>query len=96
MSEYLSGYLQECVGGYLVGLLNLFLQDPAMPSQEPPSDAKDEEVDLPPDDTEETDGSKTPLSTFSNKRIKFYYWIQYLQHIMYDLNMSMKVNSLEV
>eukprot|EP00064_Thunnus_orientalis_P010202 superscaffoldBa00001359_g10228 len=27
-----------------------------MPSQEPPSDAKSEEVDLPPDDTEDTDG----------------------------------------
>lgn len=29
-----------------------------MPSQEPPLDAKSEEVDLPPDDTEDTDGSK--------------------------------------
>lgn len=59
MTGYLSGYLQECVRGYLGGLLNFYDQDPAMPSQEPPSDAKDEEVDLPPDDTEETDGSKT-------------------------------------
>ncbi|XP_013875774.1 protein kinase C zeta type isoform X3 [Austrofundulus limnaeus] len=32
------------------------LMDPAMPSQEPPSDPKSEEVDLPPDDTEDTDG----------------------------------------
>ncbi|KAF3859919.1 hypothetical protein F7725_000174 [Dissostichus mawsoni] len=32
------------------------LMDPVMPSQEPPSDAKSEEVDLPPDDTEDTDG----------------------------------------
>lgn len=29
-----------------------------MPSQKPPSDAKSAEVDLPPDDTEDTDGSK--------------------------------------
>lgn len=36
----------------------LVFQDPAMPSQEPPLDAKSEEVDLPPDDTEDTDGSK--------------------------------------
>lgn len=66
MSRYFNGYVQEYVGGYLGGLLNFFLQDPAMPSQEPSSDAKDEEVDLPPDDTEETDGSKTlkPLSPF--------------------------------
>lgn len=64
MTRYFSGCVQEYVGGYLGGLLNFFLQDPAMPSQEPPSDAKDEEVDLPPDDTEETDGSKMlkPLS----------------------------------
>uniref|UniRef100_A0A672YNQ1 Protein kinase C n=1 Tax=Sphaeramia orbicularis TaxID=375764 RepID=A0A672YNQ1_9TELE len=42
------------------------LMDPVMPSQEPPSDAKNEEVDLPPDDTEDTDESKTlKLSTFS-------------------------------
>ncbi|KAI4823276.1 hypothetical protein KUCAC02_011871, partial [Chaenocephalus aceratus] len=32
------------------------LMDPVMPSQEPPSDAKSEDVDLPPDDTEDTDG----------------------------------------
>ncbi|XP_067383524.1 protein kinase C zeta type isoform X2 [Channa argus] len=32
------------------------LMDPVMPSQEPPADAKSEEVDLPPDDTEDTDG----------------------------------------
>uniref|UniRef100_A0A4W6BM32 protein kinase C n=1 Tax=Lates calcarifer TaxID=8187 RepID=A0A4W6BM32_LATCA len=31
------------------------LMDPVMPSQEPPSDAKNEEVDIPPDDTEDTD-----------------------------------------
>ncbi|GLD45586.1 protein kinase C zeta type isoform X3 [Lates japonicus] len=31
------------------------LMDPVMPSQEPPSDAKSEEVDIPPDDTEDTD-----------------------------------------
>lgn len=30
-----------------------------MPSQEPPADAKSEEVDLPPDDTEDKDGSKS-------------------------------------
>ena len=30
-----------------------------MPSQEPPADAKSEEVDLPPDDTEDTNRSKT-------------------------------------
>lgn len=66
MTRYVSGCLQEYVGGYLGGLLNFFLQDPTMPSQEPSSDAKDEEVDLPPDDTEESDGSKTlkPLSPF--------------------------------
>lgn len=58
VSGYVSGYLQECVCGYLGGLLNFFDQDPAMPSQEPPADAKDEEVDLPPDDTEDADGSK--------------------------------------
>lgn len=59
MTGYFSGYLGECVGGYLGGFLNVFVQDPVMPSQEPPSDAKREEVDLPPDDTEDTDGSKT-------------------------------------
>ncbi|XP_015245528.1 PREDICTED: protein kinase C zeta type [Cyprinodon variegatus] len=32
------------------------LMDPVMPSQEPPSDARSEEVDLPPDDAEDTDG----------------------------------------
>uniref|UniRef100_A0A3B3WY85 protein kinase C n=1 Tax=Poecilia mexicana TaxID=48701 RepID=A0A3B3WY85_9TELE len=32
------------------------LMDPVMPSQEPPADAKREEVDVPPDDTEDTDG----------------------------------------
>ncbi|KAM7405477.1 hypothetical protein PAMP_012736 [Pampus punctatissimus] len=32
------------------------LMDSVMPSQEPPSEAKSEEVDLPPDDTEDTDG----------------------------------------
>uniref|UniRef100_A0A3P8SU07 Protein kinase C n=1 Tax=Amphiprion percula TaxID=161767 RepID=A0A3P8SU07_AMPPE len=41
------------------------LMDPVMPSQEPPSDAKSEEVDLPPDDTEDTDGSKS-LKLFSS------------------------------
>uniref|UniRef100_G3PI07 protein kinase C n=1 Tax=Gasterosteus aculeatus aculeatus TaxID=481459 RepID=G3PI07_GASAC len=30
--------------------------DPVMPSQEPPSDARSEEVDLPPEDAEDTDG----------------------------------------
>lgn len=30
-----------------------------MPSQEPSSDAKSDEVDLPPDDTEDADGRKT-------------------------------------
>lgn len=64
MSGYFSGYVGECVGGYLGGFLNFFVQDPVMPSQEPPSDAKSEEVDLPPDDTEDRDGSKT-LKPFS-------------------------------
>ncbi|XP_023204108.1 protein kinase C zeta type isoform X2 [Xiphophorus maculatus] len=32
------------------------LMDPVMPSQEPPADAKREEVDVPPDDTEDADG----------------------------------------
>lgn len=60
----------ERVRGYLAGFLNSSLQDPVMPSQEPPSDAKSEEVDLPPDDTEDTDGSKTlkPLSSFFFKK----------------------------
>lgn len=35
-------------------------QDPVMPSQEP-SDAKSDEVDVPPDDAEDTHGGKTPL-----------------------------------
>lgn len=64
MRGHLSGYLMECVWEYLAGFLNSFLQDPVMPSQEPPSDAKSEEVDIPPDDTEETDGSKK-LKSFS-------------------------------
>uniref|UniRef100_A0A669FAU5 Protein kinase C n=2 Tax=Oreochromis TaxID=8139 RepID=A0A669FAU5_ORENI len=34
------------------------LMDPVMPSQKPPSDAQSAEVDLPLDDTEDTDGSK--------------------------------------
>lgn len=58
MSGYFGAYLGECIRGYLGGFLNFFIQDPVMPSQEPPSDAKSEEVDLPPDDTEDTDGSK--------------------------------------
>lgn len=58
------GYLGECFDRYLGGILHSFVQDPVMPSQEPPSDAKSEEVDLPPDDTEDTDGSKT-LKPFS-------------------------------
>ncbi|XP_027868838.1 protein kinase C zeta type isoform X7 [Xiphophorus couchianus] len=33
-----------------------FNRDPVMPSQEPPADAKREEVDVPPDDTEDADG----------------------------------------
>lgn len=65
MSGYFNGYLGEIVCGYLGGLFNFFFQDPVMPSQEPPSDAKSEEVDLPPDDTEDTDGSKT-LNPFSS------------------------------
>ncbi|XP_063748730.1 protein kinase C zeta type isoform X3 [Eleginops maclovinus] len=48
-----SGYL-GIMSGYLSGVFSV--QDPVMPSQEPPSDAKSEEVDLPPDDTEDTDG----------------------------------------
>lgn len=57
--EVFGGFLGECVGGYLDVLLNAFLQDPVMPSQEPPSDAKSEEVDVPPEDS---DGSKTFFS----------------------------------
>lgn len=59
MSRYFSVFFGQCVREHLDGFLNLFVQDPAMPSQEPPTDAKSEEVDLPPDDTEDTDGSKT-------------------------------------
>lgn len=51
----MSGYF----AGYLRGFLTFVLQDPVMPSQEPPLDEKSEEVDLPPEDTEDTDGSKT-------------------------------------
>lgn len=57
MSGYLSGYLGERAVEYLGGFFDFFIQDPVMPSQEPPSDAKSEEVDLPPD-TEDTDDSK--------------------------------------
>lgn len=46
--------LQRNAGEYLKS----FLQDPVMPSQKPPSDAQSAEVDLPLDDTEDTDGSK--------------------------------------
>lgn len=42
----------------------MFLQDPAMPSQEPPPDDKGEE-DLPPVLSEDTDGSETTF-LFSN------------------------------
>lgn len=42
----------------------MFLQDPTMPSQEPPPDDKGEE-DLPPVLSEETDGSETTF-LFSN------------------------------
>lgn len=58
MSRYVSGYLGEYVGQCFDELLKFFVQDPVMPSQEPPADAKSEEVDLPPDDAEDTDGSK--------------------------------------
>lgn len=51
--------IQGHVAGYLEEVLKFFFQDPVMPSQEPPADAKSEEVDLPPDDTEDTDRSKT-------------------------------------
>lgn len=61
MSGYVAGYLGDHVGGYLDEIAKLFFQDPVMPSQEPPSDTKSEEVDLPPDDTEDTDGSKLLL-----------------------------------
>ena len=61
MSGYIGGYLGGYFDGYCDELVTSFFQDPVMPSQEPPSDAKSEEVDLPPDDTEDTDGSKTPL-----------------------------------
>ena len=59
LSGYFSAYLEDYVRGYLGELLKLFFQDPVMPSQEPPADAKSEEVDLPPDDTEDTNRSKT-------------------------------------
>lgn len=59
MSGYLSVYLGERAVEYLGGFFDFFIQDPVMPSQEPPSDAKSEEVDLPPDNTEDTDDSKT-------------------------------------
>lgn len=59
MSGYFSEYLGERIRVYLGGFFNFFVQDPVMPSQEPPSDAKNEEVDIPPDDTEDTDESKT-------------------------------------
>lgn len=58
---HVTGYLGDHVGGYLDEVLKFFFQDPVMPSQEPPADAKREEVDVPPDDTEDTDGSKTFL-----------------------------------
>uniref|UniRef100_A0A665X2Z2 protein kinase C n=1 Tax=Echeneis naucrates TaxID=173247 RepID=A0A665X2Z2_ECHNA len=45
------------------------LMDPVMPSQEPPSDAKSEEVDVPPDETEDTDGSKTLNLFFDIKAV---------------------------
>lgn len=56
MSGFISGCLGKYVGGCLGEFLKFFVQDPVMPSQEPPSDAKSEEVDLPPEDA---DGSKT-------------------------------------
>lgn len=59
MTGYFGGYLGECVALNLGRFLRSFVQDPVMPSQEPPSDAKSEEVDIPPDDKEDTDGSKT-------------------------------------
>lgn len=76
MSGYLSGYLGERAVEYLSGLFDLFIQDPVMPSQEPPSDAKSEEVDLPPDDTEDTDESKTlkPSSILGFSQV----WLQYM------------------
>lgn len=43
-----------------------------MPSQEPSSDAKSDEVDLPPDDTEDTDGRKTLKSCFLIKSVLCY------------------------
>lgn len=66
MNGYFICYLRRHVRGYLGGFWNVFFQDPVMPSQEPPSDAKNEEVDLPPDDAEDTDGSKSlkPFSSF--------------------------------
>lgn len=39
-------------------MLNPCGQDPVMPSQEPSSDAKTDEVDVPPDDTD-SDGGRT-------------------------------------
>lgn len=42
-----------------VSLLPCGPQDPVMPSQEPSSDAKGDEVDVPPDDGEDTDGGET-------------------------------------
>ncbi|TNN41351.1 Protein kinase C zeta type [Liparis tanakae] len=45
------------------------LMDPVMPSQEPPSDATSEEVDVPPEDS---DGSKTSFSRFFFDKYLFY------------------------
>lgn len=80
MDGYFSCYLWGHVRGYLGGFLNVFFQDPVMPSQEPPSDAKSKEVDLPPDDAEDTDGSKSlkPFSSLCNEGVECY-------HVLYHI-----------
>lgn len=47
-----------------VSMICVFLQDPVMPSQEPlvDDDKSGEEVELPPEDPEETDASRSPSS----------------------------------
>lgn len=42
-----------------------------MPEQEPPSDAKSEEVDAPPDDKDDTDGRKNPTRLHSPQKPAF-------------------------
>lgn len=55
----MNGYLCLYVGLRLSQVFQLFLQDPVMPSQEPPSDAQRQEVEPPADETEDADDSET-------------------------------------